>query len=93
MELKYDLQRCFVVDIAVIGRNATDVPGPGLALGISPTRLAALFNCLLPKIQVLNTAKTKCRKLETNIPRKGISGPQSQFPHSCSKTHECGNWG
>ncbi len=29
------------------------------------------------------TAKTKCRKLETNIPRKEISGPQSQFPHSC----------
>jgi hypothetical protein len=29
------------------------------------------------------TAKTKCRKFETNIPRKRISGPQSQFPHSC----------
>ncbi len=29
------------------------------------------------------TAKTKCRKFETNIPRKGISGPQCQFPHSC----------
>ncbi len=28
------------------------------------------------------TAKTKCRKYETNIPRKGISGSQSQFPHS-----------
>ncbi len=26
------------------------------------------------------TAKTKCRKFETNIPRKGISGPQYQFP-------------
>jgi hypothetical protein len=31
----------------------------------------------------MHTAKTKCRKFETNIPRKGISGPQSQFPHSC----------
>jgi hypothetical protein len=31
----------------------------------------------------LRTAKTKRRKFETNIPRKGISGPQSQFPHSC----------
>ena len=31
----------------------------------------------------LHTAKTKCRKFETNIPRKGISGSQSQFPHSC----------
>ncbi len=31
----------------------------------------------------LHTAKTKCRKFETIIPRKGILGPQSQFPHSC----------
>jgi len=31
----------------------------------------------------LTTAKKKCRKFEANIPRKGISGPQSQFPHSC----------
>jgi hypothetical protein len=30
-----------------------------------------------------HTAKKKCRKLDANIPRKGISGPQSQFPHSC----------
>jgi hypothetical protein len=46
--------------------------------------------------------KEKCRKFEANIPRKGISEPQSQFPHSCvcvweyinrSQTHECGNWG
>jgi hypothetical protein len=29
------------------------------------------------------TAKTKYRKFQTNIPRKGISGPQSRFPHSC----------
>jgi hypothetical protein len=29
------------------------------------------------------TTKTKCRKFETNIPRKEISGPQSEFPHSC----------
>ncbi len=29
------------------------------------------------------TAKKKCRKFEANIPRKGISGPQSQFPDSC----------
>jgi hypothetical protein len=32
---------------------------------------------------VRGTAKKKFRKLEANIPRKGISGPQSQFPHSC----------
>jgi hypothetical protein len=31
---------------------------------------------------IICTAKTKCRKFETNIPRKGISGSQSQFPHS-----------
>ncbi len=33
-------------------------------------------------MQHFHTAKTKCRKFETNILRKGISGPQSQFPHS-----------
>jgi hypothetical protein len=33
-------------------------------------------------VHKLCTAKKKCRKFETNIPRKGISGPQSQFPHS-----------
>jgi hypothetical protein len=26
---------------------------------------------------------TQYRKFETNIPRKGIVRPQSQFPHSC----------
>jgi hypothetical protein len=30
-----------------------------------------------------HTAKTKYRNFEANIPRKGISGSQSQFPHSC----------
>ncbi len=30
----------------------------------------------------LYTANTKYRNFETNIPRKGISGSQSQFPHS-----------
>jgi hypothetical protein len=30
-----------------------------------------------------HTAKTQYRKFETNIPRKGIAPPQSQFPHSC----------
>ncbi len=32
---------------------------------------------------ILYIAKTKYRNFETNIPRKGISGSQSQFPHSC----------
>ncbi len=30
-----------------------------------------------------HTAKNQYRKFETNIPRKGIVRPQSQFPHSC----------
>ncbi len=30
-----------------------------------------------------STAKTQYRKFKTNIPRKGIAQPQSQFPHSC----------
>jgi hypothetical protein len=29
------------------------------------------------------TAKTQYQKFETNIPRKGIARPLSQFPHSC----------
>jgi hypothetical protein len=29
------------------------------------------------------TAKNQYRKFETNIPRKRIARPQSQFPHSC----------
>ena len=29
------------------------------------------------------TAKTLYEKFETNIPKKGIARPQSQFPHSC----------
>jgi hypothetical protein len=31
----------------------------------------------------LYTGKTQYRKFETNIPRKEIARPQSQFPHSC----------
>ncbi len=40
---------------------------------------------LYPTIAIFptHTAKKKCRKFEANFPRKGISGPQSQFPHSC----------
>jgi hypothetical protein len=32
---------------------------------------------------VPHTAKTQYRKVKTNIPRKGIERPQSQFPQSC----------
>jgi hypothetical protein len=38
---------------------------------------------ILNHIRSLCTAKKKCRKFEANILRKGISGPRSQFPHSC----------
>ncbi len=44
-------------------------------------KFATLALKLLPMSKT-HTAKTKCRKFETNIPSKGISGPQSQFPHS-----------
>jgi hypothetical protein len=37
----------------------------------------------LRKLALSHSAKTKYQNLETNIPRKGISGSQSQFPHSC----------
>jgi hypothetical protein len=46
----------------------------------------SLYQCTLRLIYILqehHTAKTKYRNFETNIPRKGISGSQSQFPHSC----------
>jgi hypothetical protein len=35
------------------------------------------------KQKCMYTAKTQCRKCETNIPRKGTVRPQSQFPHAC----------
>jgi hypothetical protein len=41
------------------------------------------FLVVYQKCMARHTAKTKCQKFETNIPRNGISGPQSQFPHSC----------
>jgi hypothetical protein len=31
----------------------------------------------------MHTLQRKMQKFEANIPRKGISGPQSQFPHLC----------
>ncbi len=50
-------------------------------------RSVQFLQCQLSFKQKINsklyTAKTKCRKFETNIPRKGMSGPQSQFPHLC----------
>ncbi len=43
-----------------------------------------MLNLLCNTNTVAHTAKTKYRNFEINIPRKGISGPQSQFPHSCA---------
>jgi hypothetical protein len=34
-------------------------------------------------VSIRYTAKTQYRKFETNIPRQGIAGPESQCPHSC----------
>ena len=55
---KSDLQRGFVVDDTVVGRNAPAVPGPGLALGVRLTRLATLYCSLLPEIQILYSVNT-----------------------------------
>jgi hypothetical protein len=52
----------------------------GIGFSYRPARLHRLTE-FIPWNQ-FRTAKTKCRKFETNIPRKGISGPQSQFTHS-----------
>ncbi len=46
--------------------------------------LPAVSSCIFPvDAFCYHTAKTKYRNFETNIPRKGIVGSQSQFPHSC----------
>jgi hypothetical protein len=58
-------------------------------------RELVMYNTIFPRLQVNTfqtssfikviltlTAKTQYRKFETNIPRKGIARPQSQFPHS-----------
>jgi hypothetical protein len=41
------------------------------------------YNTLLTVSVSAFIAQTQFQKFETNIPRKGISQPQSQFPHSC----------
>jgi hypothetical protein len=39
------------------------------------------------QLQKEYTAKNQYRKFETNIPRKGIAWPQSQFPMSVSNLY------
>ncbi len=58
---------------------------------ILPSRFCRGFSCkrirhdMLPNRFCANglVPKTKYRNFETNIPRKGILGSQSQFPYSC----------
>jgi hypothetical protein len=73
---------------ASIGQNCLDFISNTLYIRYI-TNIVVLHAFLLKRMykntytMVCHTAKTKCRKFETNISRKGISGPQSQFPHSC----------
>jgi hypothetical protein len=41
---------------------------------------------IVRKLALSCTAKTKYGNFNTNIPRKGISGSQSQFPKAVSET-------
>ncbi len=50
---------------------------------LSNCETVALFWCLKQFSSTGCTAKNQHWKLETNIPRKGIVWPQSQFPRSC----------
>jgi hypothetical protein len=47
-----------------------------------PKCSAPLCSCITRGLYYC-TAKNQCRKFETNIPRKGIALPQSQFLHLC----------
>ncbi len=61
------------------GERRRDKPGGQPVIKAVPTFvLAGTLQVLLAF-----TAKTKYQNFETNIPRKGISGSQSQFPLSC----------
>jgi hypothetical protein len=58
---------------------------PGIFFIILSIRCVFFAKCVLFKTVKYCTAKTKYRNVETNIPRKGISGSQSQFRY-CDKT-------
>ncbi len=45
--------------------------------------LALGMNLWYSNLCIPCTAKKKCQKFEVNIPKKGMSRSQSQFPHSC----------
>ncbi len=50
-------------------------------------RFACVWNCLVSAPSATPIAKNEYRKFETNIPRKGIARPQSQFPHHVSVSY------
>jgi hypothetical protein len=84
---KFTLFRIFFgVQMALASLIA--ISGPqNLSLDFQGTLLPMAFDIDFPASKllrtVLYTAKTKYRNFETNIPRKGISGSQFQFPKSC----------
>ncbi len=66
------------------GETVKFLRGPQICVLVHRSPLAQHMVFMIPGTGswVYGTAKTKCRKFETNIPRKGISGSQSQFLHS-----------
>jgi hypothetical protein len=76
-------------DLMDATNNVTMVSGrePKLAGSLPASKNFGFLEINFPiapgMFEIYCTAKTKYRIFETNIPRKGISGSQSQFPHSC----------
>jgi hypothetical protein len=59
-----------------------------IGTGIGVTPFASILQSIMHRsvfivLDFFLHCKTKYRNFKTNIPRKGISGYQSQFPHSC----------
>ncbi len=72
--------------IPTLFRHTSGGRGRGGALILDRCRAFDLFASVdahLCMSGITCIAKTKYRNFETNIPRKGILGSQSQFPHSC----------
>jgi hypothetical protein len=66
-------------------RGAARIPSANHSFAAPLLILPKITNLFMSRIQnrTGRTAKTKYRNFATNIPRKGISGSQYQFPHSC----------
>jgi hypothetical protein len=69
----------------VQGSNDSSMEKPKITHNISVKAhcLSFMFQLCVTMASHLHTAQTQYRKFETNIPRKGIAQPQSQYPHSC----------